>query len=334
MDERPLEALVLKMKINNELLGQMVEDLSLERPFMKGKKISVKNCWHFYTDGSSVDRIFDDDTDFTNAMNRIFVVNLRYNVVILAFCLMDTHVHFVLYGQLQDCNGFMHEYIRLTSRNISVRHNERKKLLRLPLSHQNIDNDFYLKTVIAYVIKNAPAGGLNYNAWDYPWCSGGLYFRNSSCSWTSPAWKNGLNYRLLSEMTYRERRSVLNSKNDINKDVPVIGNLIFPGAYVAYEIVERLFKSNKSFNLFMCISKEEDIESRNGCISLLSIPIQEMRQHRNTVCEELFGCSNIRSLTTSQRIKLAKALRSRYNSSIKQIARLCGLVYDEIKAMV
>jgi hypothetical protein len=135
-------------------------------------------------------------------------------------------------------------------------------------------------------------------------------------------------------LTYRERRSVLNSKNDINKDVPVIGNLIFPGAYVAYEIVERLFKSNKSFNLFMCISKEEDIESRNGSISLLSIPIQEMRQHRNTVCEELFGCSNIRSLTTSQRIKLAKALRSRYNSSIKQIARLCGLVYDEIKAMV
>ena len=243
-------------------------------------------------------------------------------------------MHFVLYGQLQDCNGFMHEYIRLTSRNISVRHNERKKLLRLPLSHQNIDNDFYLKTVIAYVIKNAPIGGLNYNAWDYPWCSGGLYFRNSSCSWTSPAWKNGLNYRLLSEMTYRERRSVLNSKNNINKDVPVMENLIFPGAYVAYEIVERLFKSNKSFNLFMCISKEEDIESRNGSISLLSIPIQEMRQHRNTVCEELFGCSNIRSLTTFQRIKLAKVLRSRYNSSIKQIARLCGLIYDEIKTMV
>jgi hypothetical protein len=84
---------------------------------------------------------------------------------------MDTHMHFVLYGQLQDCNGFMHEYIRLTSRNISVRHNERKKLLRLPLSHQSIDNDFYLKTVIAYVIKNAPVGGLNYNAWDYPWSS-------------------------------------------------------------------------------------------------------------------------------------------------------------------
>ncbi len=322
------------MKINDELLEQMTADLALDRPFTKGKNISVKNCWHFYTDGSSVDRIFDDDKDFTNAMNRIFVVNIRFNVAILAFCLMDTHMHFVLYGEFKDCNKFMHEYIRLTSRDISVKHKEKKKLFRLPLSHQYIDNDYYLKTVITYVIKNAPVGGLGYNAWDYPWCSGGLYFRENSCGWTSPAWKNSLNLRSMSGMTYRERRSILRTKDDIKLDVPVIGNIIFPGEYVAYEIVERLFKSNRSFNWFMCISKEEEIESRYGSISLLTIPIQEMRQHRNTICEELFGCSSVRSLNTSQRIKLAKTLRSRYNSSIKQIARLCGLIFDEINELI
>jgi hypothetical protein len=32
-----------------------------------------------------------------------------------------------------------------------------------------------------------------------------------------------------------------------------------------------------------------------------------------------------------QRLRLARTLRSRYNSSIKQIARLAGLVYDEVK---
>ena len=210
------------MKINDELLEQMTADLALDRPFTKGKNISVKNCWHFYTDGSSVDRIFDDDKDFTNAMNRIFVVNIRFNVAILAFCLMDTHMHFVLYGEFKDCNKFMHEYIRLTSRDISVKHKEKKKLFRLPLSHQYIDNDYYLKTVITYVIKNAPVGGLGYNAWDYPWCSGGLYFRENSCGWTSPAWKNSLNLRSMSGMTYRERRSILRTKDDIKLDVPAL----------------------------------------------------------------------------------------------------------------
>ena len=330
---RPLEALELKMKINDELLRQIVSDLSLDEPFAKGKKLAVRNCWHFYTDGSSVDRLFDDDTDFTNAMNRIFVISRNYNVIILAFCLMDTHIHFILYGQFSECNKFMHEYIRLTSRNISLRHNEKKKLFRLPLSHQYIDNDFYLKTAIAYVIKNAPVGGLGHNAWDYPWCSGGLYFRQQGY-WTSPGWKDISPSNRLSRMTYRQKRAILNTKNDNIQDASVIGKIIFPGEYVAYELVENIFKSVKSFNWFMCISKEEDVESRGGSISHLSIPIQEMRQHRNDICRELFNSNSIRTLNTTQRMKLAKVLRSRYNCSIKQIARLCGLVYGELAGII
>lgn len=85
--------------------------------------------------------------------------------------------------------------------------------------------------------------------------------------------------------------------------------------------------------MFLCLSKEEDVESRNGSMTHLSIPIQEMRQHRNSVCLELFGNVSIRSLQIQERIKLAKTLRLRYNSSPKQIARLCGLVYDEVKGI-
>ena len=71
-----------------------------------------------------------------------------------------------------------------------------------------------------------------------------------------------------------------------------------------------------------------------GSISRLSIPIQEMRQNRNALCSELFNAKTIRTLTTGQRIKLAKTLKLRYNSSVKQIAKLCGLIYDEIKEIL
>ena len=322
----------MKMKINDELLRQMESDLSVNVPFLKGKKLPVRNCWHFYTDGNAVDRIFDDDNDFINGMNRIYILSRNYNIVILAFCLMDTHIHFILYGQFDHCNKFMHEYIRITSMGISLRHNEKKKLIRLPLSFQTIDNDFYLKIAIAYTIKNPPVGGLGFNALDYPWGSGGLYFRNAGY-WTTPSWVDYNNYKRLSELTYREKRSILNTRNVNIKDAAIIGRLIFPGEYVAFEFVERVFKSAKGFNMFLCLSKEEDVESRNGSMTHLSIPIQEMRQHRNSVCLELFGNVSIRSLQIQERIKLAKTLRLRYNSSPKQIARLCGLVYDEVKGI-
>ena len=84
----------------------------------------------------------------------------------------------------------------------------------------------------------------------------------------------------------------------------------------------------------MCVTKEDDVDSRGGTISHLSIPIQEMRQHKNELCREMFGVETVKTLDMRQRLKLARALRSKYNSSVQQIARLTGLVYEEVKDMI
>ena len=107
--------------------------------------------------------------------------------------------------------------------------------------------------------------------------------------------------------------------------------LIFPGEYVAVGLVERIFRTHRSFFFFLGHSKEEDIESREGRLSYLTIPKQDMRQHKAEVCRELFGVETIKTLNPAQRLKLAKVLRSRYNCSVKQIVRICGLVYEEVK---
>ena len=314
---------------------QLRADLSIDAPFVKGKNNQVKNCWHFYSDGNSISTLFYDEKDFIDGMNRIFVVYTRHPIVILAFCLMDTHVHFILYGNFNDCNRFMHEYLRLTSQHISKRHKQRNILSGMPLSHQTIDNDFYLKIAICYVIKNAPVGGLFYNAYDYPWGSGPLYFRNNNL-WSSPAWvdDNSPHFGNLSNMGIREKRKLLKTKDSIPYNVKIINGMIFPGEYVAYNIVELIFKTPKSFNFFMGISKEEDIESKGGIVSRLSIPISEMRQHRKEVCAELFGTESIRSLSTAQRLKVARRLKSNYDSSPKQICKLCGLIFCEVKDLL
>lgn len=126
-------------------------------------------------------------------------------------------------------------------------------------------------------------------------------------------------------------RKVLKTRDLPEKNLRMAGSLIFPGEYVAYELVERLFKTTKSFNYFLCRTKEEEVDSKGGTISHLSVPMQEMRQHKNELCLELFNTASIKTLNTSQRLILARTLRSRFNSSIKQIARLCGLVYNEVK---
>ena len=84
----------------------------------------------------------------------------------------------------------------------------------------------------------------------------------------------------------------------------------------------------------MCISKEEDVESRGEFLSRLSIPISELRKYREDVCDELFHTRGLRMLDIPQRIKVAQILKVRYRCSVKQVARVCGLLYDEVKGIM
>lgn len=324
------------MRISDDRRYRIISDLGLNIPFVKGQDIPVNDCWHFYTDGNAIDSLFYDDDDFRDGMNRIYKLSLIFKMDILAFSLMDTHVHFALHGEFSECNRFMHEYIRLTSYHISHKYGEKNKLTDLEVKYQKVTTSRYLKTLICYIIKNAPAGGLPFTAYDYPWSSGSLLFRRHDY-WTAPRWMGTSTkdtVSMLSELSGIGKKTFLKAKQVSDDDVRIIDGIVFPGDYVVNEIVEMLFKTNRSFNYFMCMAKDSDIGSLEGFVSSLSIPIQEMRQHKNELCRQMFGKSDVRSLDTSKRLRLARTLKSKYNSSSKQICRLCGIKYDEVREII
>jgi len=322
------------MEKNKELLFRAVSDLGINAPYIKGQNIPIKNCWHFSTDGNAVAQIFMDDEDFRDGMNRVYVLDRKYNIIILAFVLMDTHVHFLLYGEFDECNRFIHMYLKLTSQYISFKHKERKIFGEVPVSHQAVDNDTYLKVVICYIVKNPTEAGMRYLPHNYPYSSGALYF-SAGGNWTASAWNNE-EWLISAREKYGQYalKQILRTKDEIDDSVMMFENIVFPGEYVAYEVVEKIFRTCRSFQYFMGKSKELDVESKGGIISYLTVPIQEMRQNRDEVMKEQFNVVSIRQLNMQQRITLAKVLKNRYYSSLKQIVRICGLCYDEAKNLL
>ena len=274
--------------------------------------------------------MFRNDEEFRDGMNRIMSVIVRYDVLILAFVLMDTHVHFILYGEFDSCNLFIHDYIKLTSMYISSTTAKRKALTEIEISHQRIDDDRYLKTAICYVVKNPFSAGLPYSLIDYPWGSGALYFRLSR-QWTSPKWLLGIEDNIQKN---QDIRKLTKSRVRIKDSLLAINGVIVPTQYVAVDIVEQLFRSHKAYNYFLISAKDTDIESLGGSISQLSVPLAEMRENRRILSEELFGLQDLRGLNMEQRVRLARAMKSRYYCSPKQIARVCGLVFDEVKGLL
>ena len=303
----------------------ILTDLGIGLPIVKGQDHPVRNCWHFSTDGAYAEVLFRDRTDFVDAMNRIYLLIRKYPIVILAFCLMDNHLHLILYGPLEECNRFVHELVRQISSAIARRHGLRHELRTLPIHYQTIDDDFYLKKAICYVHKNPTAANLPYQPHDYPWSSGGLFFRSWG-EWTLPDQLPETAAALCGEA----RRERFRTRESLPDDVQICGDLILPTNYVPVHLVESLFRSARAYLYFMSSTREEDVEARGGAISRLSLPDAEMRQHKRALLAELFGQKSSRQLNTQERIRLGKELRRRYNSSPSQIARLVGLSPDEL----
>lgn len=311
-----------------ELRRRAETDLCLNQQFIKGHPLRVRNCWHFFSDGKAVDFMFKDKEDFLRGMNRIYVLQRQYDILILSFVLMDTHVHFVLYGSYEQCLKFIMEFIRLTSMYLSHKYEVRKKLLGLPVSHQHITDDRYLKSAICYVIKNPTVGGLPFNLFDYPWSSGSLYFRPSD------AWTHCDDRFEDTSLSGRDEKRRLGSHKKAGGVLRMSGNLIHPCEYIEVEIVQRLFRSTKGYQFYLAHAKDDEIEAHGGEASTLTIPLQELRQYKAELCRSIFHVESSRTLDTVKRLKLARMLKSRYNCSTPQIARVCGLRYQELKNLI
>ena len=78
-------------------------------------KTSTPHYFHCATKGFDHSILFADVREFVAGMNRIGIYQAHLkDVIVIAFCLMDNHVHFILYGTREDCLKWMAMYHRLT----------------------------------------------------------------------------------------------------------------------------------------------------------------------------------------------------------------------------
>lgn len=321
--------------------ARIIEDLGLEKPFVYGQERKVRNCWHFSTDGDGVDLLFHSENDFKAAMNRIAVASLRFEIAILSFCLMDNHVHFVLWGTFDACDQFVRQFIRLTSHYISVHYSIRSFAEGIQVGYESIESEQYLKDAICYDLRNPTVAGARYSFYDYPWSSGSMLFRTKD-RWTSPLWsffldkacpKEVLAYfsvKKVCQMTRREYHEFFHTWNPVPGQWILMDGVVLPDNYMPVSVIEQLFRSHKGF-LFFCGRGQEKIIDGQVTRNQICLPDQELRLKRNQVSLELFGTDKIRALSARQRLELGQELRRRFYPSLKQIARMIRLPYHEVK---
>ena len=107
--------------------------------------------------------------------------------------------------------------------------------------------------------------------------------------WTSPSFLDEQMLATTEKMPSSKSRKYFKTHDAIRDGVKITGQIVSPGEYVAYEICEKIFRTIKSYAYFLFKTKDIDVESISGELSMLSIPIQELRQHRNEICMEVLA---------------------------------------------
>ena len=276
--------------------------------------------FHVCTDGRALPWMFQDERDFIAGINRIAICHLMTALEIIAFVLMDNHVHFVMYGTMPQCKAFINLYKRLTGKWIQTRYGISDYLRGLPTEILRIESEEALLNTIAYLDRNPPLAGYRYMHSEYPWGSSKYVFRDTDATDNSESWKPASTY------TRRALRSILNSKVTIPGDWMINDSgMIHPMSFLNIKKLESCYKTPVRYAYFLAKKIEGIVEQDLLHSQKLFIPDKELRPIVRKMASDLFGTESITELDVKERLVIAKRLRYNYVSTVKQISRMIHL---------
>ena len=271
--------------------------------------------YHVCTDGNALAWMFKDTEDFIAGVNRIGICAFETCIQIIAFILMDNHVHSVLYGTLPKCKEFITRYKTLTGKWISSKYQLKEYLKHLPSEFILIESEEQLLDTIAYIDRNSIVAGGRYLPSEYPWGSARYMFREKRipCG------------RHISEMSKKEVHESLNTWSTLPEDwiVDDQGMLIPERCFINIDFIEGLFRSPTRYLYHLSRKLEGKIEMQQGIRAF--IPDKELRPVTEELAKKLFGKSKVKDLDFNSKILLARKLRYDYASTPKQISRMLSM---------
>jgi len=259
-------------------------------------------------------------------MNRTALCLLSaHEVLIIAFVLMDNHVHFILYGTEKDCMCFMALYKKYTGIYLAV--NKLGKLENFECGCWLITNKEKLIEKISYVLRNPLAAGMGILPTSYPWGSGTLMFAGTSAD----AAGLGNTFHTIGATSAYARRKMFGTRLDIPENWLVNDEgMIWPGSYVEYRRAESSFGSIVNF-MYELNKKNEDIVNQEMYGNKISLNDFEVMKILKAVSMDQNGIGDISVLSIEQRLDLIREMRRTHGTDIKQLGRLLHLKHNDLK---
>ena len=132
------------------------------------------NIYHIVSRGVGQQIIFESDADRRRYLESLEALVAKSNGVLLAWCLMDNHVHLLLEMELEALSGAMRRLNSGYALYFNLVHGRSGHLFQGRFRSEPVDTDEYLLTVVRYIHQNPLKAGIAKDC-RYEWSSYNLY---------------------------------------------------------------------------------------------------------------------------------------------------------------
>lgn len=286
----------------------------------------MRKLWLITTDHLEVGLWFRDEEDFKVGMNFVAIQGYVSKVKILAYILMSNHLHLIVLADSKNeaeafIDALKHRYSLYYRRKYGVKEFLRENGKKVDLINTD---DEGVEQAIAYVQMNCVAANICSHPSQYPWGTGNLFFNHSK-----PVGKR------LGSFSKRALKRLLHTDIDSLPEDWLISEdgYILPQSYVDILFVESCFRTPKRMNYFLVnsskakkrLNADEHLPAFRDQIILAALP---------DLCQSLFGKRSFPDLPEEDKRECVRQLHFRFSAHVNQIARVCGLTYEEVACLM
>ena len=268
-----------------------------------------------------------DEEDY-DAMVKILCVSARRkNVVLVIYAVVSNHCHAVVLARYQqDADDYGEEVKRMAAMWFSRKYGESGVLKGTDVKAICLDSDWYVRSALAYVPRNALDNGCNVN--EYPWSGYRAMFSQDVSKRVSA--------RQVSSLPRDEMRRIMHTGDKL-KDVPWLlddsGRLI-PSSICDSAYLEQAFGNDQSFFL-RTIGSLNPAEMNQKLIDNPRKRLTDSEFYKHTAAVSLrWFKAELSRLSLEQKARLIPYISRTMKTSVPQLARTFGLDRGVIRKML
>lgn len=275
--------------------------------------------WHLYTNGKETSLLFKENQDFTFGINVLAQTALRFlSVRIIAFALMNNHIHILASGKKEDLTEFFAFFRKRIFRGLNS-----PKSSGFAPQIKEITDLSSMRNHIVYIHRNGYVADKGHTPYSYPWGTGTYYF--------GPALNNLRTYK---DTTTVERRGMFRGRiPDIPKDWKMAGGYIAPPSFCSIAFGMAMFRDAHQYYYFLNKNVEEYQSLAIDLDDNEFLTDSEAYTRILAVLKSDYNGTAMKDLTKAQKFDLARKLRYDFRSSNGQIRRVLGLSQYEVDSL-